>query len=134
MRTLPATLDQGALRLREPVRHLSRGDAPVGFRCRRLPAAAIGDNAAMGITIKTPEEIEKMRVAGRLAAEVLQLVAAHVKPGVTTEELDRICHEHIVNVQGATPANVGYKGYPKATCISANNVICHGIPSAVKVL
>src|SRR5690606_8684340 len=82
----------------------------------------------------TPEEIEKMRVAGRLAAEVLQIVAPYVKPGVTTEELDRICHEHIVNVQQATPANVGYKGYPRATCISANNVICPGIPSAGKVL
>ena len=88
----------------------------------------------MPVTIKTPEEIEKMRVAGRLAAEVLQVVAPHVKPGVTTEELDRICHEHIVNVQGAIPANVGYKGYPKATCISVNNVICHGIPSPTKVL
>ena len=92
------------------------------------------DNPAMGISIKTPEEIEKMRVAGRLAAEVLQIVAEHVKPGVSTEELDRICHDHIVNVQQATPANLGYKGYPKTTCISANNVICHGIPSEAKVL
>ena len=83
----------------------------------------------MAITIKTPEEIEKMRVAGRLAAEVLQIVAPHVKPGVTTEELDRICHDHIVNVQKAIPANVGYKGFPKTVCTSVNNVICHGIPS-----
>lgn len=82
----------------------------------------------MAINLKTPEEIEKMREAGRLAAEVLQIVAEHVKPGVTTAELDRICHDHIVNVQKAVPANVGYRGYPKATCISANNVICHGIP------
>ena len=82
----------------------------------------------MAINLKTPEEIEKMREAGRLAAEVLQIVAEHVKPGVTTAELDRICHDHIVNVQKAIPANVGYRGYPKATCISANNVICHGIP------
>ncbi|MCI1710084.1 MAG: M24 family metallopeptidase [Chiayiivirga sp.] len=66
----------------------------------------------MGITIKTPEEIEQMRVAGRLAAEVLQMIGPHVKPGVTTEELDRICHDHIVKVQGAIPANVGYKGFP----------------------
>ena len=92
------------------------------------------DNPAMGISIKTPEEIEKMRVAGRLAAEVLQVVAEHVKPGVSTEELDRICHDHIVNVPQAIPANLGYKGYPKTTCISANNVICHGIPSEAKVL
>src|SRR3546814_5119949 len=88
----------------------------------------------MTIHLKTPEEIEKMREAGRLAAEVLQVVAPHVKPGVTTEELDRICHEHIVNVQQATPANVGYRGYPKATCISVNNVVCHGIPNEAKVL
>jgi len=88
----------------------------------------------MTISIKTPEEIEKMRVAGRLAAEVLQVVAPHVRPGVSTEELDRICHDHIVNVQKATPANLGYKGYPKTTCISANNVICHGIPNEAKVL
>src|SRR3546814_8822075 len=88
----------------------------------------------MTIHLKTPEEIEKMREAGRLAAEVLQVVAPHVKPGVTTEELDRICHEHIVNVQQATPTNVGYRGYPKATCISVTNVVCHGIPNEAKVL
>jgi methionyl aminopeptidase len=88
----------------------------------------------MPITIKTPDEIEKMRVAGRLAAEVLQVVAPHVKPGVTTAELDRICHDHIVNVQGAIPANVGYKGFPATVCTSVNNVICHGIPSESKIL
>ena len=88
----------------------------------------------MPVPIKTPEELEKMRIAGRLAAEVLQVVAPHVKPGVTTEELDRICHDHIVNVQGAIPANVGYKGFPKTVCTSVNNVICHGIPSESKVL
>ena len=83
----------------------------------------------MSIHLKTPAEIEKMREAGRLAAEVLQEVAPFEKPGVTTEELDRICHDHIVNVQGATPANVGYRGYPKTVCTSVNNVICHGIPT-----
>jgi methionyl aminopeptidase len=88
----------------------------------------------MTISLKTPEDIEKMRVAGRLAAEVLQVVAPYVKPGVSTDELDRICHDHIVNVQKAIPANLGYKGYPKTTCISANNVICHGIPNEAKVL
>lgn len=97
-------------------------------------AAQIGDNHPMAINIKTAEDIEQMRVAGRLAAEVLQIVAAHVKPGVTTEELDRVCHEHIVNVQQATPANVGYRGYTKTICASVNNVICHGIPSEGKVL
>src|SRR6476469_5602584 len=88
----------------------------------------------MSITIKSPEEIEKMRVAGRLAAEVLQVVAPHVTPGVTTEALDRICHDHIVNVQGAIPGNVGYQGYPKTVLTSVNQVVCHGIPSPDKTL
>jgi methionyl aminopeptidase len=94
----------------------------------------LSDNAGMAISIKTPEDIEKMRVAGRLAAEVLQIVAPYVKPGVSTGELDRICNEHIVNVQKAIPANVGYKGFPKTVCTSVNNVICHGIPSDSKIL
>src|SRR5678809_1596228 len=88
----------------------------------------------MSIAAKSPQDIEKMRVAGRLAAEVLQVVAPHVKPGVSTEELDRICHDHIVNVQGAIPANVGYRGFPATICTSVNNVICHGIPSPAKAL
>ena len=88
----------------------------------------------MNITVKSPADIEKMRVAGRLAAEVLQVVAPHVRPGVSTAQLDRICHDHIVNVQGAVPANVGYKGFPATICTSVNNVICHGIPSDNKVL
>lgn len=94
----------------------------------------MGDNGPMGISIKTPEDIEKMRVAGRLAAEVLEILVPHVKPGVTTEDLDRIAHDHIVNVQKAVPANVGYRGFPKTVCTSVNNVICHGIPSDTKVL
>jgi len=100
----------------------------------------IGHNRRMAITIKTPQDIEGMRVAGRLAAEVLQVVAPHVKPGVTTGELDRICHDHIVQVQQAIPANVGYGGghgripFPATICTSVNNVICHGIPGASKVL
>jgi methionyl aminopeptidase len=88
----------------------------------------------MPVSVKTPEQIEKMRLAGRLAAEVLEVVAPHVRPGVTTEDLDRICHEHIVGVQKAVPANVGYKGFPKTICTSVNHVICHGIPSHSKVL
>jgi len=88
----------------------------------------------MNVTIKTPEDIEKMRVAGRLAAEVLQIIKPHVKPGVSTAELDRICHDHIVNVQKAIPANVGYKGFPASVCTSVNNVICHGIPTDAKIL
>ena len=90
----------------------------------------------MSVTIKTPEEIEKMRVAGRLAAEVLEMIEEHVKPGVTTGELDRICHEYIVNVQEAIPAplNYGNPPFPKSICTSVNHVICHGIPSDDKVL
>ncbi len=88
----------------------------------------------MNISLKTPEEIEKMREAGRLAAEVLDLMGEHVRPGISTGELDRIAHEHIVRVQKATPANVGYRGFPKTVCTSVNNVICHGIPNESKVL
>src|SRR5690554_3191257 len=88
----------------------------------------------MQVSIKTPEEIEKMRVAGRLAAEVLEMIGEHVKPGVTTEELDRICHDYIVNVQKAIPAPLNYKGFPKSICTSVNHVVCHGIPSEKKVL
>ena len=88
----------------------------------------------MAITLKSPEDLEGMRVAGQLAAEVLALLKDHVKPGVTTEELDRIAYEHIVNVQKAIPANVGYHGFPKTLCTSVNHVICHGIPTESKVL
>jgi len=88
----------------------------------------------MPVTVKTPEQIEKMRVAGRLAAEVLEMLVPHVKPGVSTEELDRLAYEHIVDVQKAIPANVGYKGFPKTLCTSVNHVICHGIPNPSKIL
>lgn len=82
----------------------------------------------MSVTFKTPEEIEKMRVAGRLAAEVLEMIGEHVKPGVTTEELDQICHDYIVNEQQAYPAPLNYRGFPKSICTSVNHVVCHGIP------
>jgi methionyl aminopeptidase len=82
----------------------------------------------MSVTIKTPEEIEKMRVAGRLAAEVLEMIAPHVQPGVTTDHLDRLCHDHIVNVQQAVPAPLNYHGFPRSICTSVNHVVCHGIP------
>ena len=81
------------------------------------------------ITIKSPPEQEKMRVAGRLAAEVLDMIGEHVKPGVTTEELDRLCFEHITQVQKSIPANVNYRGFPKTICSSVNHVVCHGIPN-----
>ncbi|MBA2815642.1 type I methionyl aminopeptidase [Candidatus Pantoea persica] len=88
----------------------------------------------MSISIKTPEEIEKMRVAGRLAAEVLEMIAEHVKPGVSTGELDRICHDYITNEQHAISACLGYHGFPKSVCISVNEVVCHGIPSDDRIL
>lgn len=94
----------------------------------------------MSITIKSAAEIEHMRVAGRLAAEVLDMVTEHVRPGVTTGELDRICHDYIVNTQQTVPANVGYgeapgrAPFPATLCTSVNNVICHGIPNDDKVL
>ena len=78
--------------------------------------------------IKTPEQVAMARAAGALAAEVLQMLVPHVKPGVTTDDLDRLCHDHIVNVQKAVPANVGYRGFPKTVCTSVNHVVCHGIP------
>lgn len=82
----------------------------------------------MTISIKTAEEIEKMRQAGRLAAEVLMMVEEHVRPGVTTDELDRICHRYIVEHQGAIPAPLNYRGFPRSICTSVNNQVCHGIP------
>ena len=69
-----------------------------------------------------------MRVAGRLAAEVLEMIDEHVKPGISTDELDRICHDHIVNVQNAIPAPLNYRGFPKSICTSLNHQVCHGIP------
>jgi len=83
----------------------------------------------MAIHIKTPEEIEKMRVAGRLAAEVLHMIKPHVQPGITTNELDQICHDYIVNEQHAIPAPLNYNGFPKSICTSLNHQVCHGIPS-----
>lgn len=88
----------------------------------------------MTVSIKTAEDIEKMRIAGRMAAEVLELIGEYVVPGVTTGELDRICHNHIVDVQKAIPACLGYRGFPKSVCTSVNQVICHGIPSDKKKL
>jgi methionyl aminopeptidase len=82
----------------------------------------------MHITIKTPEEIEKMRVAGRLAAEVLKMIGPRIQPGVTTGELDQVCHDYIVNVQQAIPAPLNYKGFPRSICTSVNHQVCHGIP------
>jgi methionyl aminopeptidase len=88
----------------------------------------------MVIKFKNDKDIAKMRVAGRLAAEVLEMISEHVVPGVSTEELDRRCNEYIRKVQKATPANVGYHGFPKTLCTSVNGVVCHGIPSEKDIL
>ncbi len=88
----------------------------------------------MSIDLKSPEEIERMRIAGRLCGEVLDYIEPFVKPGVTTEALDRLCHDYMVNVQGCVPAPLnyappGYAPYPKSICASINHQVCHGIPN-----
>ncbi len=94
----------------------------------------------MSITIKSAADVEGMRVAGKLAAQVLEMITPYVVPGVTTAELDARCHAYIVSEQKAVPANVGYGGapgripFPATICASVNNVICHGVPSPAKVL
>jgi methionyl aminopeptidase len=87
----------------------------------------------MPVTIKTPAEIEKMRIAGRLAADVLRMIRPHVQPGITTGELDRLCHEFIVNEQQAVPAPLNYRGFPRSICTSVNHQVCHGIPGDKKL-
>ncbi len=86
------------------------------------------------VIIKTDEEVAKMRVAGRLAAEVLEMITNYVKPGVSTEYLDKLCYNYIVNEQKAIPACLNYRGFPKSICTSVNHVVCHGIPTEKKVL
>ena len=88
----------------------------------------------MAINIKTPEEIEKMRAVGALAAEQLEMIEEFIKPGVSTGELDRICHDFTINKQNAIPAPLNYRGFPKSICTSVNHVVCHGIPSDDKIL
>lgn len=85
------------------------------------------------IDIKTPESIEKMRVAGRLAAEVLEILTPHVQVGISTEELDEIARKHIIDVQHAIPGSFNYHGFPKNMCTSINHVVCHGIPGPKKL-
>jgi methionyl aminopeptidase len=82
----------------------------------------------MSIVIKTPEEQDRMRTAGRLAADVLDMIGQHVVAGITTDRLDAICHDFIVNHQRAIPAPLNYRGFPKSICTSVNHVVCHGIP------
>jgi methionyl aminopeptidase len=85
-----------------------------------------------GSHVQKPETIEKMRVAGRLAAQATVLAGEHCKPGVTTDEIDRVVHEFLVD-HGAYPSTLGYKGYPKSCCTSLNEVICHGIPDSTVI-
>ena len=87
----------------------------------------------MSIIIKSTSEIEKMRVAGKLAAQVLEMIEPYVVPGVTTNELDRICHDYIIDVQKAIPAPLNYHGFPKSICTSVNQTVCHGIPNEKKL-
>ena len=87
----------------------------------------------MSIVIKTASEIEKMRIAGRLAAEVLEMIEPYVVAGVTTDQLDKLCHDYIVDVQKAIPAPLDYHGFPKSICTSINQTVCHGIPCDKKL-
>ena len=89
---------------------------------------------ASAVTIKTEQDIEKLRISGRLAAQVLEMIGQYVKPGVSTEYLDNICYDYIVNTLKVIPANVGYHGFTKTTCISPNEVVCLGIPSERTIL
>ena len=83
--------------------------------------------------VKTPDAIKKIRIAAQLAAQVLVMVEPHVKPGVTTDELNTLCHDYMVNELGTVPAPLNYRGYPKSICTSINHVICHGIPNDKKL-
>ncbi|BAP56045.1 methionine aminopeptidase, type I [Thioploca ingrica] len=87
----------------------------------------------MAVSIKTSAEIEKMRIAGRLATEVLDMITPYVQVGITTEELDQLCYDYIVNIQKAIPAPLNYNGFPKSICTSVNHQVCHGIPSQKKL-
>ena len=113
---------------------------PLSLKNPPAPAAAArcARQRSMSVSIKTPDEIAKMRVAGRLAAEVLDFIAPHVRPGTTTGELDRLCHDYIARVQQAIPAPLnyappGYRPFPRSICTSVNHVVCHGVPGDKKL-
>jgi methionyl aminopeptidase len=101
-----------------------RADAETASR----PATTMS-SGTMQATIKTPSEQEQMRIAGRLAADVLDMIEPYIVPGVSTDEINARCHDYIVNVQRAIPAPLNYRGFPKSVCTSVNHVVCHGIPS-----
>src|SRR6202044_2146109 len=96
-------------------------------RARRTSGAMDGPAEMRRITLHAPEDFVGMRAAGRLAAETLDMITPHVRPGVTTGELDRLCHAFIV-AHGAVPAPLNYRGFPKSICTSINHLVCHGIP------
>jgi len=87
----------------------------------------------MGVSIKSSDEITKMRKAGRLAADVLRMIEPHVVAGITTQELNDICHDYMVNEQDVIPAPLNYRGFPRSICTSVNHVVCHGIPAEKKL-
>ncbi|WP_349630343.1 M24 family metallopeptidase, partial [Acidovorax sp. CCYZU-2555] len=107
-------------------------------RAAARPAAADARSRAMKRSISTPihtlSDIAQSRQAGHLAADVLRMLVPHVRPGVSTNELDKLCHDYIVDTLGCIPANIGYHGYTKTICASVNHVVCHGIPSDRDVL
>jgi methionyl aminopeptidase len=100
---------------------------PAWNRCHSGPLKEV---SLMNVTIKSPEEQARMRIAGRLAADVLDMIGQYVEPGVSTEKLDQLCHDFIVNEQQVVPACLNYRGFPKSICTSVNHVVCHGIPNA----
>jgi len=87
----------------------------------------------MSIDIKNKDEQEQMRVSGKLTSEVLDMIEGHIRPGITTGELDQLCHDYIIHEQDSIPANIGYKGFPATICTSVNHVVCHEIPSTKKL-
>ena len=87
----------------------------------------------MKFTIKTPAEQDAMRRAGRMAADLLDFIEPHIQPGITTDELDRLCHQHMLEVQKTVPAPLNYRGFPRSICTSVNHVVCHGIPGDKKL-
>jgi methionyl aminopeptidase len=118
-----ATLVPGRL---SPPRHVPASIPRPEYVGRKRPERAAEPE------VKTPETIERMRVAGRIAAQALEVVGAQVAPGVTTDELDRVGHEFLCD-HGAYPSTLGYRGYPKSLCTSINEVICHGIPDSTEL-
>jgi methionyl aminopeptidase len=116
----------GSTRLAEAVR---RSSVQLADRQHRPTSTEF-----MAITYKTPDDIAKLRISGRLAADVLAMIGEHVKAGVSTDELDALCNDYIVNTQKTIPANVGYLGFPKTVCTSVNQVVCHGIPNRSEIL